>query len=258
MKQGFTIHWNGPAAKCVGADHDRCQRFWAAVKAYHVNTKGWSDIAYSFGVCPHGIRFTGRGWYKNQFANGEDVVGPEDGADSTWYTVLVFLGEGEKPTAAMVDATRTLIAEGRRDEHCGTRVLPHNAFKVKTCPGPEFTAYAKVWDNAVLVRPATTTPTNTEDFDMDDEHFKRLVRSVLNEGTGTGLTSWADTEKRILSTVQGNRNLLNGISAAVTAAQIGEVVEAAVAAAVAADSPVDPQAVADAVVAKVAEKLAAE
>lgn len=147
MKKGFVIHHNGPPARCVGQPHSRCERYFAAVKNFHVNDQGWSDIAYSFGVCPHGIRFTGRGWDKNQFANGSDVVGPYDGKDSEWYTVLVFLGTDEKPTAEMVEGVKALIVEGRSRGRCGQRVLPHNAFKVKPCPGPEFTALAAVWDN---------------------------------------------------------------------------------------------------------------
>lgn len=188
-KRGFVIHWNGPAAKCVGQSHDRCERFWLAVKSYHVNTKGWSDIAYSFGVCPHGVRFTGRGWFKNQFANGRDVVGPNDGADSEWYTVLVFLGEGEKPTEAMTKGVKALIHEGRTADHCGDRVLPHNAFKVKTCPGPEFTAFAKLWDNQPLFpakpapapKPAPATDTTPLETDVI-YHIKDSPYSFLHMG----------------------------------------------------------------------------
>lgn len=149
-KLGVVIHHNGPPAKCVGQPHRRCVSFWDAVKRYHVETKGWSDVAYSFGICSHGMRFTGRGWDKNQFANGSDVVGPDDGRDSEWYTVLVFLGGDETPTEEMVEATKALIAEGRASGRCGRRVLPHNAFKVKACPGPEFTAYAQAWDRQPL------------------------------------------------------------------------------------------------------------
>lgn len=150
MRRGFVIHWNGPAASCVGRDHSRCERFWQAVRDYHVNTKGWSDIAYSFGICPHGTRFTGRGWDQRQWANGTDQVGPDDGGDQYWYTVLSFIGEGEHPTAEMVQGVRDLIQEGRDWARCMDRVLPHNAFKVKTCPGPEFTTYAQAWDNQPL------------------------------------------------------------------------------------------------------------
>jgi hypothetical protein len=150
MKRGFVLHHNGPEARCIGQPHTRCVAFWDAVRSFHVNNQGWSDIAYSFGVCPHGFQFTGRGWNRNQFAGGKDVVGADDGPDSEWYSVLVFLGGTEKPTDLMVDEVIALIGEGRRSGRCGSRVLPHNAFKPKACPGPEFTAYARAWDKQAL------------------------------------------------------------------------------------------------------------
>lgn len=168
MKRGFVLHHNGPPARCVGQPHSRCVAFWAGVKRFHTSKppkgQGWSDIAYSFGVCPHGVRFTGRGWNKNQFAGGDDVVGHDDGPDSAWYSVLVFLGgddstdDTERPTTAMVDGVIGLLDEGRDSGRCGRRVLPHSAFKPKPCPGPEFTALARKWDNADLAPPEPPTP----------------------------------------------------------------------------------------------------
>jgi hypothetical protein len=147
VKLGWTIHWNGPAANVVGREHTRCVAFWRAVRNFHVNTNGWSDIAYSFGVCPHGEIFEGRGWHRNQFANGTDQVGENDGNDRDWYTALCFIGEGEHPPPAMTDALHHLVDQGRVSGACGLRVLPHNAFRRKSCPGPELTAWAAYWDN---------------------------------------------------------------------------------------------------------------
>lgn len=174
MRRGFTIHHNGPPANCVGERHSRCEAFWRAVRSFHVNDKGWSDIAYSFGVCPHGERFVGRGWDKHQFANGSDDVGADDGDDSEWYTVLVFVGgddstgDKEAPTPAMVTATALLIDEGRRSGRCGNRVTPHNFWKRKPCPGPEFTALAAAWDrHPVPTRPIVSPQEDPEMLIID-------------------------------------------------------------------------------------------
>lgn len=160
MRRGFTIHHNGPPADCLGQPHSRCVAFWAGVKRFHTaeppRGNGWSDIAYSFGICPHGERLVGRGWDKRQFANGSDDVGADDGDDSEWYTVLTFIGgdvstrDEEKPPPKMVAATAALIGEGRRTGRCGDRVTPHNFWKKKPCPGPVFTALAREWDNHPL------------------------------------------------------------------------------------------------------------
>jgi hypothetical protein len=172
MKLGFVVHWNGPLANVVGREHTRCVAYWRAVRAFHMGTKGWSDIAYSFGVCPHGELFEGRGWYKNQFANGEDVVGPDDGIDRDWYTVLAFIGEDvaagirEHPTPEMTNRIHELVDQGRTAGFCGLRVLPHNAFKVKSCPGLELTAWAAYWDNRSMHLP------EPEEVDMQTHDIK--------------------------------------------------------------------------------------
>lgn len=206
MRKGFVIHHNGPPAKCVGRDHTRCVAFWDAVRDYHVNGRGWSDIAYSFGVCPHGTRFFGRGWDKAQWANGADVVGPDDGRDSEWYSVLVFVGgdtstrDTELPTPEMVKATAALIAEGRRNGLCGQRVLPHSAFKPKPCPGPHFTAYARAWDNQPLPTSFTQEDAMTpEQLAEIKAHVDTRIRLALgylatgkpNSWINPGLEEWA-------------------------------------------------------------------
>ena len=172
MKNGFVIHHNGPPANCIDRPHTRCEVFWASVRSYHVNTKGWSDIAYSFGICPHGARFTGRGWDKNQFANGEDVVGVEDGPDRDWYSVLAFVGGGydsvpeEKVTPSMLLGLSRLIDEGRDTGRCGLAVLPHKDFKPKPCPGPTLTALARAWDDRPFAPPVPPLTTINEETDM--------------------------------------------------------------------------------------------
>jgi hypothetical protein len=208
MKKGLVIHHNGPPALCVGQPHDRCERFWRAVRDYHVNTKGWSDIAYSFGVCPHGQAFVGRGWFKNQFANGSDDVGVDDGRDSEWFTVLAFVGGGsyagtstgspeERVTPEMERGIVSLVALGRGKGYCGDRVLPHNVFKRKVCPGPTLIALAAHLDNG-----ATSPPITDEG---DDEmvvlsHFRTKAGSNENIHTyrvSGNVASWCGTQAEI-------------------------------------------------------------
>jgi len=178
MKRGFVIHHNGPNTNLLGKPHSKCVSYWNGVKNYHTSKppkgQGWSDIAYSFGVCHHGIRFDGRGWLKNQFANGSDVVGVFDGKDSEWYTVLVFIGYDPKtgieeiPTPEMITGVKNLIQEGRDRKSCGTRVLPHNRFKVKRCPGHVFTGLASAWDAQPLSVPSTPVDKPISFVEEDD------------------------------------------------------------------------------------------
>lgn len=52
------------------------------------------------------------------------------------------------------------------------------------------------------------------DLDMDDKHFMELVRKVLNEGTGQGQDTWAETSHDTLAIVQGHTNQLSRLAAA--------------------------------------------
>ena len=187
VRRGFVVHHNGPPAGCVGKGHDRCVSFWNGVRNYHVRTKGWSDIAYSFGVCPHGTVFTGRGWDKAQWANGSDQVGDDDGRDREWFTVLAFVGGGEqggyhtgspeeKVTPQMESGISELIALGRRTGRCGNRVLPHNAFKRKACPGPTLTALALRLDRKSADQ---LIPTPEESDDMDPRALVVLTYNAI-------------------------------------------------------------------------------
>lgn len=181
-RRGFTLHHNGPPANCVGHPHSRCVAFWESVVRFHTVDKGWSGVAYSFGVCHHGERFVGRGWDRYQFANGSDTVGADDGDDSEWYTILWFVGgddstgDAEPPTAAMIVATDELIREGRDTGRCGTAVLPHNRFKRKPCPGPDGEAYCATRHGRPL------PPTLEDPFDMFDDiaHFRRELAAVVD------------------------------------------------------------------------------
>lgn len=193
MRSGVVIHHNGPPANCVGQPHARCGRFWQAVKNYHGQKFGskWKPYSlYSFGMCPHGILFNGRGWNLSQAANGSDQVGGNDGSDAHWYTVLAFLGGDEQPTPEMVAGLGRLIQEGRDTGRCGNRVLPHNRFKVKACPGPELTQQAYAWDN----KPITATPPPIQED--EDMHAGDIIASYIEaygnptKQQGTDIRTW--------------------------------------------------------------------
>lgn len=170
MRLGFTLHWNGPPVPTqVNADHVHCGPFWQSIRVYHTRKppfgRGWSSIAYSFGTCPHGIVFNGNGWNGRQFANGEDEVGADNGPDSVWYTIMAFLGEGQHVTHPMMGGITNLIHTGRVNGFCGSRITPHSWWKRKTCPGPELTRYAEMYDNQRLPIVGATQP-EPEDLEM--------------------------------------------------------------------------------------------
>lgn len=187
MRLGFVVHHDQDDHPVYTIDfsHERCKRFWEGVKRWHMDHNGWSGIAYSFGVCRHGIRFEGQGWWKNQFAGGADQIDDEFRyADSQWYSVLAFLGGTETPTPEMLSGIRDLIHAGRISNHCGLGVIPHNKFRHKTCPGPELTAFANELNQNPAFPPAPPPPPSP---------YRR--RRMFQYGDGTGAVFLFDGEK---------------------------------------------------------------
>lgn len=166
-RRGIVFHWNGPPLKLdTGRSPDALLRqeiSKARALQRYQQGKGWSDLAYSYLVGQSGAIFVVRDLW-DQFANGADDVGVNDGADSVWFTVMWMGGEGEKPTFAALDALAELVSHVRQ-LGAGNRVLPHLDFKHKTCPGPDLTAVARRWDRQ---------PLPLEDTDMTPEQARLL------------------------------------------------------------------------------------
>lgn len=201
MKRGWVIHHNGPWVYNLKESdpHSKCIEFWKGIRAYQMKPvsqggRGWSDVSYSFMVCPHGLPLEGRGWNKNQFANGTDQVGEYDGKDSEWYTVFVPLGwieatgQEQEPNPKMVQGVARLINEGRSTKRCGLRVLPHNRFKIKRCPGRTFTLLANSWDNRLIVIGAVP-----EEDEMNAAQMAELKAHI--DGRLIRMMSWMTTGK---------------------------------------------------------------
>lgn len=89
---GITVHYNGPAFGGFPWDHGRCAQLVRGTQAFHLDGRGWADIAYTACVCPHGFVFEGRGTRQRTAAQGTN-----DGNRRS--LALMFLaGEGEPAT----------------------------------------------------------------------------------------------------------------------------------------------------------------
>ena len=157
MREGFVIHWNGSPTRIV--DHGRCDAFWRSINAFHASKYPGGVIPgalYSFGMCPHGIRYEAQGWNKPQGANG-------DGTHSRNYSVIAFIGEGEVPSIAMLAGLRDLVVEGRMSGRAGGRVLAHRQVNQTACPGDDLARIAQQWDRQALPQPQPPTAPDEED-----------------------------------------------------------------------------------------------
>ncbi|OEV28680.1 hypothetical protein AN220_00685 [Streptomyces nanshensis] len=91
-----------------------------------MNGNSWADIGYSFGVCPHGYVFEGRGLNKTQAA--------QPGGNTTYYSVTFMIGGSEKPGEKHLQAWRDvrdwLFGKGVRKV-----IKCHSDFVATSCPG---------------------------------------------------------------------------------------------------------------------------
>lgn len=124
--QGLVIHYDSVDRGLPAADHSTCTAYWKTTRDFHIKTRGWLDIGYSYGACPHGAIFEGRGFGRQQAA--------QPTGNTTWHSVTTMLGPSEDVT----EAQRVAII--RLHDHLVTRGVGrsqkgHRDFSATACPG---------------------------------------------------------------------------------------------------------------------------
>lgn len=147
---GVAVHHGGSGGP--PATHDGCLARWRAWQNFHMDGRGWVDIAYNFGYCDHGYAFAGRGFGVRSAAQGTN-----DGNQR--YLAAVWIGGGSAiPTQAAVDALEWIIGQVR-GHGGGDEVRPHRSFHSTSCPGDYLTAVAARLDGqSVGTPPAPSKP----------------------------------------------------------------------------------------------------
>lgn len=129
--QGIALHWPGMGQRRIRtrADAEAALRGW---QDYHMDGNGWSDIAYQEAVDQLGNVYSLRGFRTRSAANGDADTNRRFGA------LLLILGEGEEPTAAMVDAVRRRVARFQDIHPRARKVVGHGDVRPEptACPGP--------------------------------------------------------------------------------------------------------------------------
>lgn len=127
-----TVTYDHPASASV----DTVARSWKGIQNYHMDTKGWYDIAYSFGFDRAGRCYVGRGSKRKDAAT-------EGKSGTTLSFVTIGNTDTKRPSfrqrAAMVKKARELKREGKLVGRI--KVTGHRRYstKGKTCPGRKFT-----------------------------------------------------------------------------------------------------------------------
>lgn len=128
--RGLVLHWPAMAKPLRGVrEVSAALRSW---QTYHMDTHGWSDIAYQEAIDQDGNSYVLRGLWTQSAANGAADVNEQFGA------ILLVLAPGEKPTAKMLATLRKRIARHREVFPRSTRIYGHGEVRPEptSCPGP--------------------------------------------------------------------------------------------------------------------------
>ena len=155
--RGLVIHYDGSDQGLAGKQHGACVDYWVRTRKFHMGSnRGWADIGYSFGACPHGMVFEGRGLDRVQAA--------QPNGNSTFYSVTLMSGPGEDPTPAQINAVREL-RQWLMDKGVGPLVKGHRDFFSTSCPGDRL--YRLVRDGT-FTKGAVSTSNEEDDVAAKD------------------------------------------------------------------------------------------
>lgn len=140
---GVTVHYEG-GGKLTGKPHSQCAGRVRGIEDFHVNTRGWLGIAYSYLVCEHGYVFEGRGLGRRTAANGTTS------GNQNWYAVCALIGDKDPAADALLTALRDAI-DYMRSHGAGGKVNGHRDHLATSCPGGRLYE----WVRAGAPRPGT-------------------------------------------------------------------------------------------------------
>ena len=140
MVNPSTGHWNGPNVTVHGQttfDHSRCAAVWRGVQAFHMDSRGWNDIAYNFGICQHGYVFEGRGLNVRNGANGTNE------GNKTSHCLMMMAGPDNPFNAAEKAAFRDCVKYVSDHTNAPYSAIGHRDWHSTDCPGDARYAWIK-------------------------------------------------------------------------------------------------------------------
>lgn len=124
--EGNTLHYEGPH---MGAfSHSSCATKVRAIQRYHMDNKGWNDVAYNSIECPHGYVYECRWYGARSGANGTDT------GNNRSYAHCALIGQGDPATADLKQAL-TEVRRHFESRGSGTKKWSHRDWKATACPG---------------------------------------------------------------------------------------------------------------------------
>lgn len=135
-QRGTAVHYSGSDSD-ESSDHRNCAKRVLSIQHFHMGTRKWADIAYSYLVCKHGFVFVGRGMGIRTAAQGTN-----SGNDA--FHAVCFLGDDSANRDDVTDPGRRALKEAV--SLCNgwakvKEVRPHSFFHPTGCPGDELRSW---------------------------------------------------------------------------------------------------------------------
>ncbi|MCT2584473.1 peptidoglycan recognition protein family protein [Actinophytocola gossypii] len=137
---GVTVHYVG-AGNVARPNHADCAAQVRGIQNYHMDTNGWSDIAYTHMVCQHDYIFVARGPHVRTAANGTTS------GNQNWYAVCALVGAADSLTEGLTTAIKSAISSLRSGGNAADPINGHRDHLATSCPGDPL--YAKVQDGSL-------------------------------------------------------------------------------------------------------------
>lgn len=154
--RGSTVHYAGESLGSF--PHSSCAAKVRAQQAFHMDERGWTDLAYNAVVCPHGYVFEGRWIGRRSGANGTNA------GNRDWYAIQAMIGVGDPKPAVMVEAIAECAELFRTAGRAGPDVNGHRDHKATACPGDPL--YADVQAGTFERAPQPAPPTDPEEDEI--------------------------------------------------------------------------------------------
>lgn len=150
----ITIHYEGP--QMGDYTHDSCPSKVRGIQNFHMDSRGWADIAYSDIVCRHGYVYEGRGPGVRTAAQGTNE------GNNVSLAICAMLGAGDTIPDVLKQAIRERADWYTNTHGVGTIRRPHRYWHATGCPGDPLADWVAkglpVASNPTPPPPLPTTP----------------------------------------------------------------------------------------------------
>lgn len=181
-----TGHWNGPTVKVGGSTgwaHSKCAALVRGIQNFHMDGRGWSDIAYNFVVCQHGYVFEGRGLNVVNGANGTNS------GNRSSHAIMWMAGPGNRFTDGEKAGFKACVDYVGRKTSAPNDAIGHRDHKATECPGNERYNWIHAGmpysaSNVVQIVPVSGLPMLTVGSRGD---YVTVLQTVLRDKAGQDL-----------------------------------------------------------------------